>query len=63
MSEVTWDYPINPTLRETTREERFTALAHWEKMFRGGTLDDKHADFLADTLAAAREKLREEDEA
>ncbi len=38
---------------------RFAALAHWEKRFRDGTVDDAHADFIADTLAIARRKLAE----
>ena len=38
-------------------KERFAALAHWEERFRDGTVDDEHADFIADTLAGARRKL------
>ena len=36
-------------------KERFAALVHWEKRFRDGTVDDEHGDFIANTLAAARE--------
>ena len=39
-------------------ESRFAALLHWERMFRNLFVDDEHADFIADTLSRAREKLR-----
>ena len=39
-------------------ESRFAALLHWERMFRNLFVDDEHADFIADTLTRAREKLK-----
>lgn len=39
------------------------SLLHWEKKFRDGTVDDEHRDFIADTLAAAREDITEEQKA
>ncbi len=40
------------------KERRAAALRHWERMFRNLFVDDEHADFIADTLTRAREKLR-----
>jgi hypothetical protein len=38
-------------------EDRRTALQHWEKCFRDGTVEDEHAEFIAEVLAKAKEEL------
>lgn len=42
---------------EPEKQGLVAALAHWEKMFREGGVDDEHGEFIAGVLAQAREKL------
>ena len=43
--------------RYVLAEKQFTALAHWEKCFLDGTLDDEQAEFIAGVLAKAKEEV------
>ena len=50
------------TLKEYLPEEeevgeRRAALQHWENCFRNGTVDDDHAEFIAEVLTKAKEEL------